>query len=74
MVNVRYPNYKKTYEEIQNLKFVLENLDKLDDSISNQVPIVAEEYFFSKKQFINWLEEIEFTLQDYHKNIYHDSM
>lgn len=74
MVNMRYPNYKETHEQVQNLKFVLENLDKLDDRIHNQVPIFAEEYFSSKKLFINWLEEIELTLQDYHKNIYHNSI
>lgn len=65
MIDARNPNYSETISQIGELKFLIEKLEK---NVSLQLPQgVANEFISTKNNFVNWVEEVEFTLDDYKK-------
>ncbi|MDP1760527.1 MAG: hypothetical protein Q8L01_03755 [Candidatus Woesebacteria bacterium] len=65
MINASNPNYQETISQIDELKFLIE---KLENNVSLQLPQgVTNEFISAKNNFLNWVEEVEFTLGNYKK-------
>jgi hypothetical protein len=63
MIDCRDLNYEETLQQISQLK---EDIECLEKNINEQVPWgLAENFVSSKLTFLNWLEEIEFLLNEY---------
>jgi len=66
MIDCRNLNYEETLQQISQLK---EDIERLEKNIHEQVPWGLAEKFVSRKlPFLNWLEEIEFLLNEYEKH------
>jgi hypothetical protein len=60
-------NYTDTLLKIEELKSLIIELEK---NIYNQIPQgITKEFDESKKDFLNWIEEIEFTLIEFNDNL-----
>lgn len=67
MIDARKPNYMETIIYIEELKYLVEKLEK---NILFQLPQgVADEFVATKNKFFNWVEEVEFNLENYRKEI-----
>lgn len=65
MIDVRNPNYADTLLQIDELK---SSIEKLEKNLYFQIPQGLNDKFASSKNtLLNWVEEIEFTLEDYKK-------
>lgn len=65
MIDASNPNYTETFRQIDDLRFTMEKIEKL---FYLQIPQgLKSEFDLSKNTLLHWLEEIEFTLQDYNK-------
>ena len=65
MIDTRNLNYQETISQIEELKNLIAKLEK---NVSLQLPQgVTNEFISTKNSFINWVEEVEFTLDDYKK-------
>lgn len=65
MIDARNQNYQKTISQIGELKFLIEKLEK---NVLLQLPQgIANEFISTKNSFVNRVEEVEFTLDDYKK-------
>lgn len=63
MIDNRNLNYSETLQQISQLK---ESIENIHGNIEQQVPYVLFEKFkYSQLIFLNWLEEIEFILDEY---------
>lgn len=63
MIDARKPNYSETLLQIEELKSLITKLDK---NVSLQLPQgVTNQYISTKNSFFNWVEEVEFTLENY---------
>ena len=63
MIDTRNQNYLETLSQIAALQDLISVLEK---NISLQLPQgVANEFSSSKNEFMNWVEETEFVLQNY---------
>ncbi|MFC1453654.1 hypothetical protein ACFLQL_00555 [Verrucomicrobiota bacterium] len=66
MIDNSNPDYGKTLRQIEKLKSYIEATEPLEKQLEKQIPQgLLAEYLKTKKEFINWLEEIEFTIGDY---------
>ncbi|MCR4264460.1 MAG: hypothetical protein NUV98_07150 [Candidatus Roizmanbacteria bacterium] len=65
MINASRPNYSETLSKIEELKDLVE---ELEEKFSWQVPQgITNELTLAKKDFLNWIEEAEFTIENYKK-------
>lgn len=65
MIDARKPNYLETILQIEELKFLVEKLEK---NLWSQVPQgITDKFSATKNEFLNWIEEVEFTLENYQK-------
>mgnify|MGYP001588032693 CR=1 FL=1 len=65
MIDASNPNYSETLSLIDELKSLLEKLEK---NVLFQVPQgVSDEFISTKNSFLNWVEEVEFTIENYKK-------
>jgi len=63
MIDCRNLNYTETLQKIAQLQ---EDIECLEKNIHEQVPWgLAEKFVSSKLTFLNWVEEIEFLLNEY---------
>lgn len=63
MTDCRNLNHSETLHQISKLK---EDIERLEKNIHEQVPWgLAENFVSSKLMFLNWVEEIEFLLNEY---------
>lgn len=63
MINTSNPNYSETLSKIGELKDLIE---ELEEKFSCQVPQgITNEFALAKKDFLNWVEEAEFTIGNY---------
>lgn len=63
MIDTRNQNYSETLSQIEELQDLV---DRLEKNISLQLPQgISNEFSSTKEVFINWVEEAEFTLQNY---------
>ncbi len=66
MIDASNPNYSKTLSQLEKLTYLIEDLE---EKFSSQLPQgLAEKFTSSKKDFLEWVEEIMFTLEEYRKN------
>jgi hypothetical protein len=65
MIDARNPNYQETIFQIGELKFLIEKLEK---NVLLQLPQgITNKFISTKNSFVNWVEEVEFTLENYKK-------
>lgn len=65
MINASNLNYQETISQIDELKSLIEKLEK---NVSSQLPQgITNEFISTKNDFLNWVEEVEFTLDNYKK-------
>ncbi len=65
MIDARKPNYSETVDQTQELIFLIEKLEK---NVLFQLPQgIANNFIATKNIFLNWIEEVEFTLENYKK-------
>ncbi len=70
MVDARKPNYLETILQIEDLMFLIEKIEK---NILSQLPQgITKEFLATKKEFFDWVEEAQFTLEEYNTKIRHD--
>ena len=63
MIDTRDQNYSETLSQITELHDLIGVLEK---NVSLQLPQgIANELISSKDEFMNWVEEAEFVLQNY---------
>ena len=63
MIDASNPNYSETLSQIGELKDLIE---ELEGKFLWQIPHgITNELTFAKKGFLNWVEEAEFTLENY---------
>lgn len=63
MIDARKPNYSETILQAEELKSLIAKLEK---NVSFQVPQgIACKFIATKNKFLNWVEEVEFTLENY---------
>ncbi len=63
MIDASNPNYPETFREIDDLR---SSMEKLEKSFCYQIPQgLKSEFDSSKSTLFHWIEEIEFTLQNY---------
>ena len=63
MIDTRNQNYSETLSQIGEL---YELIDKLEKNFYSQLPQgISNEVTSAKEAYIDWIEEAEFTLQDY---------
>ncbi len=63
MIDASKPNYLETTLKIEELRFLLEKLEK---NILFQIPQgITNKFISTKNEFLNWVDEIEFTIEDY---------
>ena len=65
MIDARTPNYSETILQIEELESLITKLEK---NISLQLPQgITNKFLATKNKFLNWVEEVEFTLENYKK-------
>lgn len=65
MIDASNPNYSETLSKIEELKDLIE---ELEEKFSRQVPQgITNKLTLAKKDFLNWIEEAEFTLEEFRK-------
>ena len=65
MIDSSNPNYSETLSKIGELKDLI---DYLEVKFLQQVPQgITNELTLVKNDFLNWIEEAEFTLENYKK-------
>lgn len=65
MIDARNPDYLETIDQSQELMFLIEKLEK---NVLFQLPqSIADNFIVTKNNFLNWVEEVEFTLENYKK-------
>jgi len=65
MIDASNPNYSETLSKIGELKDLI---DYLEVKFLQQVPQgITNELTLVKNDFLNWIEEAEFTLENYKK-------
>ena len=63
MINASNQNYSEILSQIAELQDLIVGLDK---NISTQLPQgISNKFTSTKDAFMNWVEEAEFTLQNY---------
>lgn len=63
MIDASKPNYSETSLQIEELISLVEKLEK---NILFQIPQgITNEFIATKNEFLNWVDEIEFTIEDY---------
>lgn len=65
MIDARKPNYSETILHAEELKSLIAKLEK---NVSFQAPHgITDKFVATKNKFLNWVEEVEFTLENYEK-------
>lgn len=65
MIDAINPNYTETLLQIDELK---SSIEKIENNLSMQIPQgLHKKFTATKNNFLNWIEEIECTIQDYIK-------
>lgn len=59
-------NYTKTLDKCEEMKGKLNELSEFLNSVVNQE--IAKKFNSKKEDLINWIEEIEFTINNYEQN------
>ena len=63
MIDSRKPNYSETLAQIEELRCLIE---KLERNVSSQLPQnITDKFLTTKNKFFNWVEEVEFTIENY---------
>ena len=63
MIDASNPNYSETLFQIGELKSLIE---ELEEKLLSQIPQgITNEFISTKNEFLNWVDEIEFTIADY---------
>ena len=63
MIDASNPNYLETVLKIEELRSLLEKLEK---NILLQIPQgITDEFIATKDKLLGWIDEIEFTIEDY---------
>lgn len=66
MIDASNPNYSETLRQIDELRSSMEGLDS---KFFSEIPQgLKEEFDSSKGMLFHWIEEIEFTLQEYNRS------
>lgn len=65
MIDTSNPNYSETISQIDELESLITKIEK---NVSLQLPQgITNEFISTKNSFFNWVEEVEFTLENYKK-------
>ncbi|KKW33097.1 MAG: hypothetical protein UY76_C0009G0003 [Candidatus Uhrbacteria bacterium GW2011_GWA2_52_8d] len=63
MIDARHPNYSEILFQAEELKDLITKFEK---NISLQVPQgIVSQLSVAKNRFVNWIEEVEFTLEHF---------
>lgn len=63
MIDASNPSYSETFRQIDEIRMSLKDLEKI---LYFQIPQgLKAEFDSSRDSLVHWIEEIEFTLQDY---------
>lgn len=62
-MNTADNNYSDTLLKIEKIKYLI---SELEQKVYSQIPQgIVNKFDESKKSLLNWIEEIEFTINDY---------
>jgi len=63
MIDARNPNYSETILQMEELKTILLKIER--NALFQLPQDLTNKLFASKDNFMNWIDEAEFTLRNY---------